>query len=412
MFLLWLFFQVPNRACPLTITPLVDPPPIAHKIQYEDTQKAMANLAFDQVPRADLSKDAGLLLRAVEEIFGGDPSKGESLLKQLEEGIQNQQYLGSVIPLRARLMFNKGAYNEMDAYLRKIGNDGGELVDLLVKAGPERPEFTADAVGAEVRFDNDETPEVMARIGSDILHQGIFDTGAGLTVVTESLAKKWGARLIEGDFDLGTGTSKQVRGKLATLARIQVGNLVMHNHHVIVMPDELLTLESEFKKTRLELIIGWNLIRHARCVIDYHRKTYSVKPSEGNKGKTNFFWMGYPLVKTASADGQPLLFGLDTGAINTSVGPNLFDKLDLPTTPITVQVGSVGGFENMETVNTPKLSLRFGKYLYTLEKPHREPNTDSFFVLMDGTLGSDAAAGSRMVIDFPAGRFELRPSDR
>jgi predicted aspartyl protease len=67
-----------------------------------------------------------------------------------------------------------------------------------------------------------------------------MDTGAEISVVTETTAAKLGVRLLPGASDVGTSTSNRVTGKRGMIDKLTIGGATIENLPVLVLPDAML----------------------------------------------------------------------------------------------------------------------------------------------------------------------------
>ncbi len=123
----------------------------------------------------------------------------------------------------------------------------------------------------------------------------------------------------------------------------------------------------------------------------------------------NLFWLGYPAVILHAEDGTPLNFELDTGARDTSINDNIRNKLCLGAVDTSqgLSIGS-GGAEGSVRRRVTDFSFVQGLTRFHFERISIRNGTKDLAVLQpDGRLGSDVAVGGRMIIELPAGRFEV-----
>ncbi len=71
----------------------------------------------------------------------------------------------------------------------------------------------------------------------------IFDTGANLCTVTESVAKKWSLRMADSSIEVSSISGKKVKAKLAVCSRLYIDNITADNLVFLVFPDSALFVE-------------------------------------------------------------------------------------------------------------------------------------------------------------------------
>lgn len=238
-----------------------------------------------------------------------------------------------------------------------------------------------------------------------------FDTGASESVISSDLVEALSVERLSGEIDIKSSTNK-VKTGFGYIKSFTIGGLHLENHQVFILDKNSL----EFKlhngdKEKIRGIIGWSAIRHLRWELNYGAGTFTNQASEGSLGEnTNFLWMGYPIVKLKHSTGTPLLFGLDTGSNKTSVLNAIFNRVSFKKVKEDeVTIGGAGGYETIPTKVIAKLPLLLGQYLFTLKNVQMEKENHTFFIQLDGTLGSDISLGSRMLLDFPKGEFLIIP---
>jgi hypothetical protein len=159
-------------------------------------------------------------------------------------------------------------------------------------------------------------------------------------------------------------------------------------------------------------VIGADLLRRMDLVIDAAAGTLTIsQPAHVSHAARNLFWVGYPVVRLVSHDGQPLLFGLDTGAEGSFVTPALLRKL--PRTPIAARRGTINGLgpAAMKTDWVAReIRVSDGDYAIALRNSPVAPDRRWTFVTFDGVIGSDVAIATRLHLDFTNGVFDIRPS--
>ena len=91
-----------------------------------------------------------------------------------------------------------------------------------------------------------------------VLAEFIFDTGANLSTISESQAKKMNLTLFEQNVDVGSSTQIKVQSKLAVADSLYVGDILFENVVFLVMPNEQLSFPDINYK--IDGIIGFPII--------------------------------------------------------------------------------------------------------------------------------------------------------
>ncbi|MDJ1505343.1 retropepsin-like aspartic protease [Xanthocytophaga agilis] len=90
----------------------------------------------------------------------------------------------------------------------------------------------------------------------------IFDTGANLSTVTESMAKKFGMQFLEGVIDVTAITGNTVKSHIAVCPEINLGHIQVRNAVFLVFPDSALAVPAI--QYQMHGIIGFPVIEALR----------------------------------------------------------------------------------------------------------------------------------------------------
>jgi Aspartyl protease len=240
-----------------------------------------------------------------------------------------------------------------------------------------------------------------------------LDTGAGMTVISNSLAKECNINTMkDSEIQVGNSTGKIMSTDLAFIDSIVIKDLSILHQPSLVLSDDLLTIHNP--KTgeiiMIDGIIGWDMIQHLFLEIDYGRKQVMIqKPKQKHYVENNLFFCGYPIVKVKSNSQVPLFFGLDTGASKTHFGQSLLSKIDkLKIENKTIHVGGIGEVKEVEIESIEELMVylkdNHSIHLHDMRKVLAEYAT---FFKLDGVFGSDIAKDQRLVIDYVNRNVEI-----
>jgi hypothetical protein len=219
----------------------------------------------------------------------------------------------------------------------------------------------------------------------------IFDTGANLSTITESQAKKMNLKVFEQNVDIGSSTQRKVQSKLAVADRMYVGDILFENVLFIVMPDEQLTFP-EINYV-IKGIIGFPVI-HQLGEVHLHEDGRIVVPKvAANNATQNMFFEGLNPVVQVFSKRDTLLFTFDTGASQTELSFKYYNEHKSAIQKKgKLQTNERGGAGGKVSVNEYILSnfpitigshkARLGKIPVTLE----EYDFNKYF---NGNLGQD-----------------------
>jgi len=162
------------------------------------------------------------------------------------------------------------------------------------------------------------------------------DTGAGLSVVASDVAEECNILPIGTEKTTGrAGTGKRISIQPAIIDDLQIGELLIKNHPVLIVDKN----EMEFRLfgflriLKIDGIIGWPAIQNMKIEFDYKKKLTTInKPVKVKTKNRNLFWLGKPIVRVKTPEGLNLNFQLDTGANRTSIHKNILKKIIIEST--------------------------------------------------------------------------------
>jgi len=231
----------------------------------------------------------------------------------------------------------------------------------------------------------------------------IFDSGAGLSTINESYAKKMGMRMIESKIDVNSGTSIKVQSKLAVADSIFVGDILFRHVVFLVMPDSVLS----FPQVNLVIkgIIGFPVL-HQMGEIHMFKdgKIVVAKTPAAAKFQNLFLDNQVPIVAIIH-DGDTLLLNLDTGAKTTELSKKFYDAHKVEVDSLGKRsfkhFGSAGGIVQAEVSELPNFRLTVGCQKVTLPNVTVMLEEKKFTKGRDGNFGQDVIGQfNEMVLSF------------
>jgi predicted aspartyl protease len=221
-----------------------------------------------------------------------------------------------------------------------------------------------------------------------------FDTGAELSVLTESEAKRFGLREHQASVHVGDVNGTQVNTRIAVADELAIGSIRIRHVAFLVLPDDQPPFNEQSPGSR-GLIGIPVLLAFSRFVWGADR-TFEIGPESSHKRVPNAglcFDGNHPLVQL-EYDNRPLDFALDTGATNTDLYPpfgSAFPELIHSATKTdSYKMEGVGGAKYMEAATLESLKFSIGGFPVMLKSVGvlLKPTTDAsrFFA---GNLGID-----------------------
>ncbi len=241
----------------------------------------------------------------------------------------------------------------------------------------------------------------------------VFDTGANISVITESSAKKLHMRVYPVKLDLGAGTTGQtVQSSLAVADSLWLGPILLRHVIFLLLPDSML----EFKQAgyRQQGIIGEPLMAQLRQMTFYGDGRLEIPVKPLSMQPSNMALDGAMPIVAYEVNGQLLPFRFDSGA-STSVlyAPfyRRFEKL-VKTSGQAYQLrtGGVGGTINTaEAFKLPNVKFKvsgktFGMPAISVRTTPVGQEPDLFY----GNMGLDIFGSfQRLKIDFTSMSLEV-----
>ena len=120
------------------------------------------------------------------------------------------------------------------------------------------------------------------------------DTGAGFSVIAQSVARKVKARPLEGIAPkVGDSLGKSVNADLFVVDLV-IGGMEARDLPVLVVEDARLRA-SVLGVTlfAFDALVGWNALSHSRLVVDFEAKKLSIGPPLRDCPSRNLFSLGF-----------------------------------------------------------------------------------------------------------------------
>jgi len=354
------------------------------------------------------------LTDSIADLLGGDYATAAdrlaALLNRLEPGDERRV----TADLLGETLFLLG---DWDRFLRYAPFYSAGLFDDRILAqtfrgqAPFRSVIPAEPITLPLTASQIGTPALMVSVNGRSSRLWL-DTGAGLTVLTESTARRCGILPAGAKTTADTTTRHKVAVRGAIIRELQAGGVFFYNLPAIVLSDRDLRLPGPLgHPVALDGLIGWNALRHMSVELDLAAGFCRLGPSQPIvENRRNLFWMGYPCACAAMADGRPLVFGLDTGAAATSLRQPFLEKLGTQSLPRrTAKIAGAGGTESREVRFVPQLTVRLGGQSLVWRELAVWPVSGYALTPLDGVLGADLLAVARLELDPGAGRLVLHP---
>lgn len=241
----------------------------------------------------------------------------------------------------------------------------------------------------------------------------VFDTGAGLSSITESHAKKLGLKILPDSGIYVAGFNNIYNPvRIGIAPELQFGQVKIYNEPFLVFSDEAFTFANGAYK--INGIIGFPIakglgrihIESKQLVLEKHRQDDPTLVP-------NFFIETLRPILMLEYKGKLLPFNFDTGANTSSFSKPLFelDSVSLLQVGKYIQAtnASAGGATTRRVLEVPSLEMKLNGETIKLINP--DIDTENHHVSSDklyGNIGQDLLRQyKRVVIDFGNSHFRL-----
>ena len=302
------------------------------------------------------------------------------------------------------------AWEKLDPVLRSaFSEETRQTAAVAIALRAERPPTVEKHAGGVATLgDGASLVRAQARFGSADV-EAVIDTGANLSVASESLARRAGLRMLAATVSAGGATGATLTARPA-IGDIRLGGTLFRDAAILVVPDAALQVSPTY---RLEAIIGFPQLAIAGRVRFSRSEVMLDAPAP--TGRTAPIEMrGLDLYVDAETDGAPVRLHLDTGARSTTLGPRAAKALATRLKDAVyedVHVGGAGGSTTRRLASLPGLPIRVGDALAKVDAQYANDAAQLAVASDgDGRLGQDFYGQfASYTIDFDAMAIAFAP---
>lgn len=244
--------------------------------------------------------------------------------------------------------------------------------------------------------------------------KGYFDTGAGISLVSESFAKKYGVQELDSVATNALGASGIAIGlRPGIIPELAFGDLKIKNCVVGIVADEVL----EFKKlgikwVDMDLILGWTIWQELGFSYNPHNQRFELGSSElFPHSDANMSWYSIPMTSfSLSGDTTQLLAELDFGGWESNFYPAFFERYPALETGRNLDImGGAGGYTTYENQTSDAACVTTGNKIQCLEELRSRPFFPPYrFIQPHAVWGTSIGREHGFLINAPYGWFEVR----
>ena len=249
----------------------------------------------------------------------------------------------------------------------------------------------------------------------------VFDTGANLSVITESYARKSNLRRLNVKFKVRAITGLQVHASLAIADELKLGNISVKNAVFMVFPDSALSFARGVYT--IKGIIGFPVIEQLQEVrikksavtnkstvpnknAMTYKDTMTIPQQAVDRNIRNFGVDELLPVITVAYNTDTLAFTFDTGAQFTFLNEPFYRRykklIDTVGKALDMQIGGAGGIAKTKAYKIPQIEINVAGQPATLKEVSvKTTSTSPKDKLYYGNLGLDVINQFKeMVINF------------
>jgi len=323
---------------------------------------------------------------------------GNLLMKKIDNHVKLYQYREA--HLTAQLLLRK--YRHV---LTPDERNDARNSDIIWKGLQEvEPQTITIANNTEIGYRRDLAGLINIPVNfADSTFDFVFDTGANLSVITESYARKASLRLLNARFKVRAITGLEVYANLGIAKEFKMGNIIIRNAVFMVFPDS--TLSFAHGRYTIKGIIGFPIIEQLQ-EIHINNRSLTVPQTVTDRNIRNFGVDELLPVISVVYNTDTLAFTFDTGAQFTFLNEPFYRRyrslIDSAGKSFVMQVGGAGGVSKTTAFRLPQVPITVAAQPALLKDvavktTHSDPKDKLYY----GNLGQDIMNQFKeMVINF------------
>lgn len=239
-------------------------------------------------------------------------------------------------------------------------------------------------------------------IANGIKSDFVFDTGAGISCITESLAKKMGITFLpDNNIFVESFTGQENKVLIGIAPEIKLGELTIRNTVFLVYPDSAFTFANGAYV--INGIIGFPVAKELGTItIEKGKLTFSKNEKSHNQEK-NFFVYQLRAIIMANYKGNTFPYNFDSGAQKSKFNKSFYEAyktyIDINGKLETTKSSGAGGQEiTSEVLELKDEEIQIDKSIIKLQKIKVDPNSFGIFGRVNfGNIGQDVISQFRKV---------------
>lgn len=221
-----------------------------------------------------------------------------------------------------------------------------------------------------------------ARI-NDTSEPVVFDTGAGMNIISSSQAKACGLRQTEITIDMqGIGTQQ---GRIALADTLRIGLMAWQNVPFLIVDTRTGDAEADSVGGLLQPVIGLPIMLSMKEVqfdFEHRELVIPATPTPNPLGESNLLRTDSEGLRVESRDdeGRPMYMHLDTGSYGSDLTARWYathrTQVEAQGQPDSIRMAGIGGVSRQKTYRLPSVTYRIGRGEATIEDVHASTGLD------------------------------------
>lgn len=320
------------------------------------------------------------------------------LMKKIDNHVKLYQYREAHVT--AQLLLRK--YRDL---LSADEQDDARNSDMIWKGLQDvEPQTTTIVSESEIAYRRDLANLINIPVNfSDSTFDFVFDTGANLSVITESYARKTRLHMLNARFKVKAITGLEVDANLGIAKELKIGNIIVRNVVFMVFPDSALSFAHG--AYAIKGIIGFPIIEQLQEV-HINKNSLIVPQVVTDRNIRNFGVDELLPVISVVYKTDTLALTFDTGADFTFLYEPFYRRyrslIDSAGKSFVIQVGGAGGVSKTTAYRLPQVPITIAAQPALLKDvavktTHSDPKDKLYY----GNLGQDVMNQFKeMVINF------------
>lgn len=211
----------------------------------------------------------------------------------------------------------------------------------------------------------------------------VFDTGAGMNIISSRQAEACGLRQTEITIDM-QGIGRQ-QGRIAIADTLRIGPMAWQNVPFLIVDTRTGDAEADSVGGMLQPVIGLPIMLSMKEVqfdFEHRELVIPATPTPNPLNSSNLLRTDSEGLRVESRDdeGHPIYMHLDTGSYGSDLTARWYaahrTQVEVQGQPDSLRMAGVGGVSKQKTYRMPRITYRIGQGQATLDDVHVSTGLD------------------------------------